>query len=184
MRNSIVFVALLGLASASQADLLTFTANLTGGQEVPSVTTNGFGDGFLQIDTATLAYSGYVRWQGLTGTPTDSHIHVGVPTVAGSVIYGYGVAGTVADGAYTKKTFSGTLIDKTPANHGGAGTTGTLTATQQIQNWFLTGKTYLNVHTTFVGSGEIRGQLTPVPEPATMAVLGLGVIATIRRRRK
>ncbi len=182
--KSIPIFALLALASASQADILTFTANLTGSQEVPGVSTNGFGDGFLQIDTATLAYSGYVRWQGLTGTPTDSHIHVGVPGTSGSVIYGYGVANTVADGAYTKKTFSGTLIDKNPANPGGSGTSGLQTPTQQISNWFLAGKTYFNVHTSFVPSGEIRGQITPVPEPASMAALGLGALGLLRRRRK
>lgn len=184
MRKITVFGLLLGLASASQASILTFVANLTGGQEFPAVTTTGIGDGFLQIDTVTLQYSGYVRWKDLVGTPTDSHIHVGVFGTTGSVIYGYGVANTVADGAYTKKTFSGTLSDKNPANVGGAGTVGNQTPAQQIANWFLPGKTYMNVHTTFKTGGEIRGVLTPVPEPGTYVALGLGAAALLRRRRR
>jgi hypothetical protein len=184
MRKFTVFCALLGLASASQASILTFVANLTGGQEFPAVTTTGLGNGFLQIDTVTLNYSGYVRWKDLIGTPTDSHIHVGIGGFAGGVIYGYGVAGTVPDGLYTKKTFSGTLVNKNPSNVGGAGTVGTQTPADQIANWFLPGKTYMNVHTTFKTGGEIRGVLTPVPEPGTYAVLGLGVAALLRRRRR
>ena len=44
MRRFIALAGLLGVASASQAEILTFTANLTGDQEVPPVTTTGFGD--------------------------------------------------------------------------------------------------------------------------------------------
>ncbi len=40
---------------------------------------------------------------------------------------------------------------------------------------------YLNVHTTNFTGGEIRGFLTPVPEPATLGTLLLGVLG-IRRR--
>jgi hypothetical protein len=35
------------------------------------------------------------------------------------------------------------------------------------------GKAYLNIHTTAFPSGEIRGFLTPVPEPGTLVLAGL-----------
>jgi hypothetical protein len=47
------------------------------------------------------------------------------------------------------------------------------------------GEAYLNIHTTVVPGGEIRGFLTLVPEPSGAALLGLGaaIIAWARRGR-
>jgi hypothetical protein len=47
-------------------------------------------------------------------------------------------------------------------------------------------ESYLNIHTTTFPGGEIRGFLTLVPEPSTLALAGLGGVgmaARVWRRR-
>jgi len=48
----------------------------------------------------------------------------------------------------------------------------------------LSGKWYINIHTSNNGGGEMRGFLT-VPEPTSIGLLGLGtcVLGLIRRRK-
>jgi len=57
------------------------------------------------------------------------------------------------------------------------------TLAAQLPN-ILAGRSYINFHTTQYNGGEIRGVLVQVPEPATLALVGLGLlgIAGIRRR--
>jgi hypothetical protein len=43
--------------------------------------------------------------------------------------------------------------------------------------------TYLNIHTSVVPGGEIRGFLVQAPEPATLELFGAGVLS-VRRARK
>jgi len=49
-------------------------------------------------------------------------------------------------------------------------------------NAVLDSRSYLNIHSFEYPDGEIRGQIV-VPAPSGIAVLGLGCIASIRRRR-
>ncbi|MEW4570458.1 CHRD domain-containing protein [Tautonia sp. JC769] len=61
------------------------------------------------------------------------------------------------------------------------------TLAAQIPN-LLAGQTYLNFHTRQFPAGEIRGQILMIPEPSTLALCGIGAVATIglvrRSRRK
>jgi hypothetical protein len=49
-----------------------------------------------------------------------------------------------------------------------------------------TNKTYLNIHTSVVPGGEIRGFLAAIPEPGTwvLTIAGFGLIGAALRRRR
>jgi hypothetical protein len=44
--------------------------------------------------------------------------------------------------------------------------------------------TYLNIHTTVVPGGEIRGFLTAAPEPASIALLTAGLLGVAAARKR
>jgi len=46
------------------------------------------------------------------------------------------------------------------------------------------GRAYFNIHTSTYPGGEIRGFLTPVPEPSTLFLLGSGLIGLVGYGRK
>jgi hypothetical protein len=60
----------------------------------------------------------------------------------------------------------------------------TITEVQEAQ--LLAGLLYINIHSEFRPGGEIRGQVSVIPEPGTYALFGsaLAALAIIRLRKK
>ncbi len=126
-------------ASGTAAKL--YKASLSGANEVPSVTTPATGSAIVTVSGDTLTY--YVGYAGLKATATASHIH--------------GPAAATAT--------AGVLFNLNPV--GAYGTGGVLAGTQTLTAAQKTaveaGQGYVNIHTSAHGSGEIRGQVIPVP---------------------
>ncbi|RMF20306.1 MAG: CHRD domain-containing protein [Cyanobacteria bacterium J083] len=172
------------LASSVQAATI-FQATLEGSQEVPPVTTSASGSALLSLDKTTNLFDIQIDVTGISVTEllgvgansSPLHIHLAPAGSNGNIIVDLGFLGTPVP---TSTGFSFTL-----PNTLFGGTQGNLTsdvATNVAS--LLAGDTYINIHTNAFPSGELRGQLTPVPEPtAILSLLTLGAIGGWLRRK-
>lgn len=195
-----LLLSLAMLFAAPRADAVTtFTANLTGGQEVPPVTTtaSGFATFVLNDAQDKLTVSVTVNGLDFTGNQTpnnpndnlvNAHIHCcAAPGTNAGVRWGFignpfnnsdndGVTTPFANGV------GGTFVGEWDNNEGNGGTT----LAAQLAG-ILSNLSYINFHTVGFTGGEIRGQIIrDVPEPATALLFGLGLlgIGAVAWRRK
>ena len=183
------FLAVGGIPAA-QAAPMEFTATLSGANESPANASPGTGFADVFVDPIAHTLRVIVTFSGLTSGDTASHIHcctpgvqtgtAGVATITPTFT---GFPGGVTSGFYDH-TFDLTSVTAynpafVSANGGVGGAEAVLTA------GMFTGESYLNIHTTNFGGGEIRGFLVYVPEPVTLSMFGVGLAgAAFLRRRK
>src|SRR6266513_12544 len=187
----VLAAALLVAAPLTHASLIHLHADLIGANEFPPVVSAGTGFGDFDLDTTAQTLRGHIVFSGLTGTTTASHIHccLASPFLTGANV---GVATLVpAFPGFPLGVTSGVddfILDLSSAsayNPGFITLQGSLAnAEASFINGLLTGRTYLNIHTTANPGGEIRG-FVAVPEPMTVSLLALGLAAAgfVSRRR-
>ena len=156
---AIVFCAIAPLRAS--ATLYTYTATLTGAQEVPATGSSATGIGTVVLDTVANTITVNESWSGLSAPASASHIHTGGIGLTGPVTFPFTGVPAATSGSIPQQVFSIT--------------------TAQIAALQSSGM-YMNVHDANFGGGEIRGQL--VPEPASLSLLGLGAIGLLSRRHR
>ncbi len=158
MRRVVMAVAavmVMGLASPAQAEIIRFTATLTGGAETPVILTGAFATASVTLDTTSQTVSWVIDVFNLPSGINNAHFHVAPVGIAGP---------TVVNIPFTANESNEFRLS-------GSATSANLNvrADQGIRSWddfmqsLTGGQTYLNIHTTVNGGGEIRGQVIIVP---------------------
>ena len=181
---------LLMFAAATEATIITYTAALSGLNEAPANASPGTGFAVVTLDDVLNTMRVQVSFADLLGTTTASHIHccttiplTGTAGVATTTPTFAGFPLGVTSGSYDN-TLDMTLASSyNPAfvtAHGGT----TVGARAFLFSGMALNESYLNIHTSLFGGGEIRGFLTAVPEPATLALMGVGLALLSYRRHR
>ncbi len=152
-------VTMLVFADGARADMVTLSAMLDGAQEVGGGDADGMGVALIMIDTSTNAITWAINAMDIDLPLTGAHIHQGAAGANGSILVDFNA------------TFMGTTTD-TDAGAIAANPSGF----------------YVNLHNAAFPGGAIRGQLTLVPEPSSLALIGLGGLGLLgyglRRRAR
>jgi MYXO-CTERM domain-containing protein len=147
-----------------------FTASLDGTQEVPPNPSPGTGMGVVDLNNAMDSISVTLDWQDLLAGATSATINEAPPGSTGPIIFSLALgsgAGTTSGSIDP----SPQVFSITPAE---------VTALQA-------GDLYVEVATSQFPAGEIRGQLSAVPEPSTLvpaAIAGLAGLGALWHRRR
>ena len=188
MKKVLFAAALVALsANLAQASPITYTAVLSGLNEIPTVPTTGTGSATITYDDVTHLLSLNISFANLVSPTTAAHIHCCSPQPTNNA----GVATTTPTFVgfplgVTSGTYFNTLDLTLASSYNPAFVTnfagGSLAVAEALLAAGLANNmSYLNIHTSLNPGGEIRGQIqVSVPDTTTtIGLLGIGLVAAV-----
>jgi hypothetical protein len=182
------------LCAAASAATENFYGLLNGAGENPDVATGATGFGTAMYDSVLNTLKVDLSFSGLSSPSNNAHIHCcAAPNNTAGVAIDFPSVGFPL--AVTAGSFSHTFdlgLDATYNNGYRTASGGTAAgARDRLLNSMRglaignSGIAYFNIHTTMFGGGEIRGDIKPVPEPASLLLMlcGIASLALWRRPR-
>lgn len=187
-RRTVALAALLA-ASGAGAEVISYSATLSGAVEAQPNASTGTGWATLWLDTTAHTMRLETSFSGLLSNTSSAHIHcctsapeAGTAGVATQVPSFVGFPLGVTAGAYDSTFDLGAATSWNPAfitANGGS----PASAEAALVAGLNADKAYLNIHTTQFAGGEIRGFLSrDVPEPALPALLGIAAMVAFTSR--
>ena len=168
---------------------VTGSANLTGSQVIPSVATTAAGIMSLTVDTETGLADVTGNIFGLRLTDITFPAGTGLEFGAFGPFHIHnapaGVNGPIVVPSLNMASFYSVALVNTGGSSSGYGGGGVVLAVVvsalgvpfpvEFIDELLAGNLYFNLHTLANGGGEIRGQISAVPEPGTGLLMAMGL---------
>lgn len=145
-----VLFTLLFTAQA-QAQTYIFTADLSGGNEVPPVTTGAGGTATITLNATAGTVSWVIDVYNLPSGVTGGHIHAGAANVAGPVVINFNPTQNLSNDF--RISGSANISALTPRAAQG------INSPEDFIQMLLNEDAYVNIHSQANPGGEIRGQL-------------------------